>query len=314
MIKSIFKMHRAHETFSHVFTLWCTRGSACSCRWDSFTLSASTAPDPVRPVLHERARVITRLSFILVWFLLDHSGRVRYRRVVNVAVWNERPCNRGSTREDAQRSFRKCRTSPTIRRNLSFFLCLRAIRALAVSSGSCAKEKMLLTLSSDFMSPVFWKSLMSASWLTFSKMLATARLRFAVSNLLPWIEGQTRRDSEYMSVDILRLWCCLAALESPTWPIWAALVAVSRVRSLQRGQALYRATAQVPLTEMTSSALPPQRNAFLFAANYYFASMPLALEMTVIMDESADDTSAQGLSHRGYICNLCSFFSAWTYL
>ncbi len=238
-------MQRVHETFSRVFTLWCTRGSSCARRgipshWAPPQLQILRVPSFTKGLVS-----FTRLCFISVWFLLDQSGRVLYRQVVNVTgslKW--RPCNRGSTRKDAQRSFRKCRTIPTIRRNLSFFLCLRAIRALAVSSGSCAKEKMLLTLSSAFMSPVFWKSLMSASWLTFSKMLAAARLRFAVSNLLPWMEGQTRRDSEYMSVDILRLWCCLAALVTPTWPIWAALVAVSRVRSLQRGQALYRATAQ----------------------------------------------------------------------
>lgn len=128
-----------------------------------------------------------------------------------------------SSRVDSQRSLRKCRTIPTICRNLSFFLCLRAIKALAVSSGSCAKEKMLLTLSSAFMSPVFWKSLMRASWFTVSKMFAAARLRCAVSNLLPRSEGQTRRDSVYMSVDILRLSLGFVALELPTReaePLW----------------------------------------------------------------------------------------------
>jgi len=94
-----------------------------------------------------------------------------------------------------------CRTMPAIWRNLSFFLCFRAISARDVSSGSRVKEKMLRTLSSAFMSPVFWKRRISASWLTFSKMLATAFLRCAVSNELPRTEGLTRRHSE----DILSL-------------------------------------------------------------------------------------------------------------
>lgn len=45
-------MHSSRETFSRVFIVWCT---------DSFTLSSSTAPDTVRPVLHvvsQWARVI----------------------------------------------------------------------------------------------------------------------------------------------------------------------------------------------------------------------------------------------------------------
>ncbi len=238
-------MQRVHETFSRVFTLWCTRGSSCARRGFLHTerLHSSRYCES-RPSRKGSCHLRGFPSSLCGSFSTTLDVSFIARLLTSPAVWNEWPCNRGSTRKDAQRSFRKCRTIPTIRRNLSFFLCLRAIRALAVSSGSCAKEKMLLTLSSAFMSPVFWKSLMSASWLTFSKMLAAARLRFAVSNLLPWMEGQTRRDSEYMSVDILRLWCCLAALVSPTWPIWAALVAVSRVRSLQRGEALYRATAQ----------------------------------------------------------------------
>lgn len=51
---------------------------------DSFTLSASTVPYPVRPILLERARVIYEAVLHLVWFLLCYSGRVCYRQVVNV--------------------------------------------------------------------------------------------------------------------------------------------------------------------------------------------------------------------------------------
>lgn len=66
-------------------------------------------------------------------------------------------------------------------RSLSFRLCFRAISALAFSSTSWSVSRMILALSSAFLSPECLKSFCSDSSSTLSKMLATAFLRSAVS-------------------------------------------------------------------------------------------------------------------------------------
>lgn len=66
-------------------------------------------------------------------------------------------------------------------KSLSFVLLFRAIKARVFSSKSWSMVKMILALSSAFLSPEFLKSLWSDSWSTFSKMLPTAFLREAVS-------------------------------------------------------------------------------------------------------------------------------------
>lgn len=66
-------------------------------------------------------------------------------------------------------------------KSLSLVLFFRAIRALVFSSRSWSMEKIILALSSAFLSPEFLNSLWSDSWSVFSKMLPTAFLREAVS-------------------------------------------------------------------------------------------------------------------------------------
>lgn len=66
-------------------------------------------------------------------------------------------------------------------RSLSFRLCFRAISALVFSSTSWSGSRMILALSSAFLSPECLKSFCSDSSSMLSKMLATAFLRRAVS-------------------------------------------------------------------------------------------------------------------------------------
>lgn len=69
--------------------------------------------------------------------------------------------------------------------------------------------KMILALSSAFLSPEFLKSLCNASWSMFSKMLPTAFLREAVSKWYPWMDGLTRSE-----VDMLKAgWLGLAFMD-----------------------------------------------------------------------------------------------------
>lgn len=122
--------------------------------------------------------------------------------VTRAAVTRLRLFYRSREKREPQRSFSKTRSVRAICRNLSFFRCLSAIRARAVSSGSLEHEKMLRTRSSALASPALRKSRASASSLTCSKMWGAARLRRAVSKRLARADGHTRQLSDLVYVAI----------------------------------------------------------------------------------------------------------------